>query len=168
MRRIGFLLLLAVAVLFTASCSVSTQPEITFFADGHSTNALPLSHCDALLRSCEKNVDAEAKLKVRPGKSVQISVPSEIADTPWVVNVQSRNAQGELQPVQQQVFTPGKSYAYTAKPPTATDQLEVVEIQQLGAVLITDKAGNPLFDDAGQAQYEVRARAVWSLQIQPA
>jgi hypothetical protein len=168
MRRISLLALLAFIAIFTIGCSAPTQPTITFFADGHTTTAVPLSHCDALLRSCEKNNGVEANLKVRPGKSVQISVPSEIADTPWVVNVQYSNARGELQPVQQQVFTPGKSYAYTAKPPTSTDQLQVVEVQQLGAAMITDAAGNPTFDDEGRPEYEVRARAVWSLQIQPA
>jgi len=139
-------------------------PEITFYSDGHTVNAEPVVHCDALVRSCDKNPDATANLKVRPGKPVQISVPSDVSDTPWLVNVQYADAKGDLQ-IKQQYFSPSTRLAYTATPPAPADQLVVVEVQQIGAAYAADEAGNPILDENGNPQ--VVARALWSLQIQP-
>jgi hypothetical protein len=166
MRRLGLLVLLAGGALALTGCSAPGAPEVTFFADGHTVNSSPLIHCDALVRTCTQNPNGAVNLKVRPGKPVQISIPSEIAKTPWVVNVQYANAKGELQPVKQQTFTAGNKLAYTASAPSADDQLLVVEIQQLGAAYAADETGKPIVDDAGNPQLVVRA--IWSLQIEPA
>jgi hypothetical protein len=166
MRRLGFLALLAGGAFALTGCSAPSAPEVTFFADGHTVNSAPLIHCDELVRNCVRSPDSAASLKVRPGKPVQVSVPSEIANTPWVVNVQYANAKGELQPVKQQTFTSGNTLAYTATPPAADDQLVVVEIKQLGAAYAADETGKPIVDAAGNPQLVVRA--IWSLQVTPA
>ncbi|MGW4590307.1 DUF2771 family protein [Amycolatopsis thermoflava] len=164
MRRT--LLLLSAGALALTGCSATVgPPEVTFFGDGHTVNAEPIVNCDALLKSCSENPDAAVTLKVRPGKPVQISVPSEIGDTPWLVNVQYANAKGELQPVKQQFFSPGDKLAYTATGATPDDQLVVVEVQQLGAAYAADQAGNPILDENGNPQ--LVARAFWSLQVEP-
>ncbi|MDQ0378937.1 DUF2771 family protein [Amycolatopsis thermophila] len=164
MRRT--LLLLAAGALALTGCSASVgPPEVTFFGDGHTVNAEPIAHCDALLKSCDESPDAAVTLKVRRGKPVQISVPSDIGDTPWLVNVQYANAKGELQPVKQQFFTPGSKLAYTATGNAPDDQLVVVEVQQLGAAYAVDPAGNPIVDENGNPQLVVRG--LWSLQVQP-
>jgi hypothetical protein len=148
--------------LALTGCTTPGPPEVTFYADGHTVNAQPLINCDALVRKCDRHDDATANLKVRPGQPVQVSVPKEIVDTPWVVNVQYTNEKGEFQPVKQQYFGPGSKYAYTAAPaPGGT--LAVVEIQQLGAAYAADQAGKPILDEAGNPQLVVRA--VWSLQV---
>lgn len=145
-------------------CSAPDLPEVTFFADGHTVNAEPLIHCDVNVQKCQKT-DATVNLKVRPGKSVVISVPSAVAKTPWLVNIQYQNSKGELQPVKQQAFTNSDTYAYTVTPPTASDQLVVVEIQQVGVATPVDASGHPITDAGGDPQLVVQS--IWSLQITP-
>ncbi len=157
--------LLAGAVAAVAGCSAPPQPEVTFFADGDTERAAPLRYCDALLTSCEPTRGEPATLDVRPGMPVQVSVPSEVARTPWVVNIQYLDDQGRPQPVRQEVFTSGERHAYTALPEAPGDQLLVVEVQQLGAAYAADAQGDPILDEAGEPQ--LVARAVWSLRIQP-
>jgi hypothetical protein len=163
--RLLFLALIAGGAFALTGCSTPVAPEVTFFADGHAVNSPPLIHCDALVRDCQQSTEGAAKLKVRPGKPVQISVPSDIAKTPWVINVQYANAKGQLQPIKQQTFTSGDRFAYTATPPAPDDQLLVVEIQQLGAAYAADQSGKPIVDQAGNPQ--LVARAIWSLQVEP-
>ncbi|WP_158881879.1 DUF2771 family protein [Amycolatopsis anabasis] len=164
MRRVLAVLFVLGAVVVTG-CSAPGPPEVTFYADGHTVNAQPLINCDALLKQCEQHQESTVSLKVRPGKPVQISVPKEVTDTPWVVNVQYTNEKGEYQPVKQEYFSPGSKHAYTATPNVPGGQLAVVEIQQLGAAYAADQAGNPILDEAGNPQLVVRA--LWSLQVQP-
>lgn len=165
MRRSRLFGLLAAGALALTGCSATVgPPEVTFYGDGHTVNAGPAVHCDMLVRNCDKNPDDIVTLKVRKGMPVQISVPSEVSDTPWLVNVQYSDANGNLQ-VKQQFFAPGSTLAYTAAPGGATDQLVVVEVQQIGAAYAADQAGNPILDENGNPQ--LVARAYWSLQIQP-
>ncbi|GAB3583201.1 DUF2771 family protein [Amycolatopsis endophytica] len=161
------MLLLAAGALALTGCSASVgPPEVTFFGDGHTVNAEPIMHCDAIVSQCDESPEAAATLKVRPGKPVQISVPSEVGDTPWLVNVQYTNAKGEPQPIKQEFFSPGDKLAYTATGAAPDDQLVVVEVQQLGAAYAVDKATNePILDENGNPQ--LVARGVWSLQVQP-
>lgn len=153
------------AGLILAGCAPPDPPEVTFYADGHAVDTAPAVHCDVMVRSCDRQPDAGARLTVRPGQPVQVSVPSDIADTPWLVNVQYTNAAGELPPVQQETFTPGTQHAYTATAGVPDGQLVVVEIQQLGAAYAADEAGDPILDADGNPQ--LRIRAIWSLQIEP-
>jgi hypothetical protein len=146
-------------------CGAPEPPRVTFFADGHAVDAAPLIHCDVRVRGCEQHEGATATLRARPGKPVQVSLPSEITDTPWAVNVQYSDANGQLQPVKQDFFAQKTRHAYTATPGTPGGQVLVVEIQQLGAAYAADEAGRPILDEAGNPQLVVRA--VWSLQVQP-
>jgi Protein of unknown function (DUF2771) len=165
MRRSRLLLLLAGGALALTGCSTVGPPEVTFYSDGHTVDAKPLINCDALVRKCDKYPDATVSLKVRPGRPVQISVPSAIGDTPWVVITQFQGPGGALQ-AKQQYLSPRSKLAYTASADAPTDQLVVVEVQQLGAAYAADQAGNPILDESGNPQ--LVARAYWSLQIQPA
>ncbi|NIJ10318.1 hypothetical protein FHU38_000662 [Saccharomonospora amisosensis] len=164
MRRLVVALLAGGAVT-VAGCSAPSAPEITFYADGESATAEALSYCDAKLTSCETGGEP-ANLRVREGKPVQVSLPSDVSSTPWALNVQFLGADGKPRPVRQQVFTDGKQHAYTVVPDSPGDQLLVVEVQQLGAAYAADEQGNPIVDENGQPQLVVRG--VWSLQIEPA
>ncbi|SFB62261.1 Protein of unknown function [Amycolatopsis marina] len=157
--------LVSCAALTLVGCSAPDGgPEVTFFADGEAVESGPLVHCDVLIRRCEQGGDP-AKLRARAGRPVQISVPSEVSDAPWVVNVQYADANGEPRPVKQEFFSPGTRHAYTATGDAPGDQLLVVEVQQLGAAYAADEDVNPLLDAAGNPQ--LVARAVWSLQLIP-
>lgn len=159
-RLVGVLFAVIAAVL--AACSPSPPPEITFFTDGESTRTEPLNHCDALLESCDPGGDP-ATLTARQGKPVQISLPSEVSETPWAVNVQYLDDQGESQ-MEQEVFTDGTQSAYTVTP-APEEQVVVVEIQQLGAAYSADEQGEPILDEQGEPQLVMRG--VWSLQVDP-
>jgi hypothetical protein len=156
---------LTCAALAVAGCSApDVTPEVTFYADGETTEAEALIYCDVLVRECEQ-VGESATLTARPGRPVQISVPSEVAEAPWVVNIQYLNAEGKLQPVKQEFFSQGTQHAYTATGNGPGYQILVVEVQQLGAAYAADEDVNPLLDAAGNPQ--LVARAVWSLQATP-
>ncbi|NKQ55194.1 DUF2771 family protein [Amycolatopsis sp. K13G38] len=167
MRRSRIAVLLAGGALALTGCSAAASPpEITFYGDGHTVTAAPVVNCDALVRNCDKDANATARLKVRAGKPVQISVPSEVSDTPWLVNVQYADAAagGQLK-IKQQFFSPSTRLAYTATAPTPADQLVVVEVQRIGAAYAADQSGKPVLDENGNPQ--LVARSLWSLQIQP-
>lgn len=162
MRRI--VLLLACAALAVAGCSTPGPPKITFYADGDSVRAAPLRYCDALLRECEQS-GSKAALTVREGEPVQISVPGDVARTPWLVNVQYLTESGQPQ-LEQEVFTSGDQHAFTVNAGGPAAQLVVVEVQQIGAAYAVDEQGQPILDPAGNPQ--LVARGIWSLQITPA
>jgi hypothetical protein len=163
MRR-RLLVLLAGGALTLSGCASAGPPEVTFYSDGHTVTAKPLVDCDALLRNCGKYPDAEVRLKARPGMPVQVSVPSAVGDTPWLVITQYSDADGALKS-KQQYFSRNSRLAYTATPDTPAGQVVVVEVQQLGAAFAADQAGNPILDERGNPQ--LVARAYWSLQVQP-
>ncbi|MTD56649.1 DUF2771 family protein [Amycolatopsis pithecellobii] len=163
MRRSRLFGLLAAGALVLTGCSTVGPPEVTFYGDGHTVNTGPAEYCDALLRDCAKHPDHIVTLNVRKGMPVQISVPSDISKTPWLVNVQYADAGGQLR-LKQQYFSPGSQLAYTAEP-GAGNQLVVVEVQQIGAAYAADQNGNPILDENGNPQ--LVARAFWSLQVQP-
>lgn len=163
-RRRGLLLSVAAAALALSGCAPVGPPQVTFYADGHTVDAKPVVSCDALARNCSKAPNAEVSLKIRPGKPVQVSVPSAIGDTPWLVITQYANPDGTLD-AKQQYFGPKTRLAYTATPGTPNGQIVVVEVQQLGAAFAADAAGNPILDEDGNPQ--LVARAYWSLQVQP-
>jgi hypothetical protein len=164
MRR-SVVALVAAGAAVTTGCSAPQPPEVTFYTDGDSVTARPLSYCDALLTECDTDGDP-VTLKSRPGQPVQISLPSEISETPWLVIVQSAAPDGTLLPMRQEVFTDGTRHAHTVIPETPEHQTLVVEVQQLGAAYAVDEQDTPILDERGEPQLVVRG--VWSLQITPA
>lgn len=152
--------MLAGAALAAAGCSVP-DPEITFYADGESTVAEPLIYCDEVLNECGDR-STPVDLDVRAGKPVQVSLPSDVTDTPWVIIVQYVNTQTGQEKVRQRAFTDGARQAYTATPPTEQDRVAVVEVQQIGAAYASNQQGEPMTDENGQPQ--LVSRGIWSLQ----
>ncbi|MFO7190815.1 MULTISPECIES: DUF2771 family protein [Thermocrispum] len=148
-RRLPAVLLAALAST-VAGCSASGPPELTVYADGKTMQLAPVQYCDVRVTECEANPQAAGLMTVRPDRPMQISVPPEVAESPWLVYVQSVDAQGRPQPVQHEFFSPGEAYAYTARPAPG-QRLLTVEIQQAGAA----------FDDSGV----IVARGVWSVQL---
>lgn len=158
MRRSRVVAVLAAGGFAVAGCSAPGPVEVTFYGDGHTITAGPIGNCDIKSGVCAANPGATGKLKVRPGRSVQISVPKEIAETPWKVTVQYVNGKGEPQPLKEDIITSRDRYAYTATPPAKDDQIVVVEIAQASVI---SRTGDP--NDA-----EAVTTALWSLQVQPA
>jgi hypothetical protein len=142
MRRV--LLSLAAAVgglVVLSSCSVP-NPEITFFSSGHSITVAPIQYCDVQDQHCTANGAAAASLTVIPGQPVQVSVPQEVADTPWQVAARFRDASGSEYASCSPLFSVGQRYAYTIYPPHTGDQLVLVEIYQSSGTLAMTSAGD--------------------------
>ncbi|MFC3454685.1 DUF2771 family protein [Amycolatopsis speibonae] len=156
MRRLRILALLAAGGFVVAGCSAPGPEEVTFFADGKTVNVFPLASCDVKSAQCTTRPDSAGKLRVRPGKPVQISVPSAIAETPWKVTVQYVNAQGEPQELKQDIITSLDRFAYTVTTPRPDDQILVVEVAQASVI---SQTGRP--EDA-----EAVTTAIWSLQVE--
>ncbi|MFF0143954.1 uncharacterized protein DUF2771 [Amycolatopsis sulphurea] len=157
MRRSRVVAVLAAGGLAVAGCSAPGPAEVTFYGDGHTIRTAPIGNCDLKTGVCSANPGAAGTLKVRPGRSVQISVPKEVAETPWKVTVQYVNGKGQPQPLQEAIITSGDRYAYTAAPPAKDDQIVVVEIAQASVI---SRTGDP--NDA-----EPITTALWSLQVRP-
>lgn len=153
--------MLACGALFVTGCSAGSDPEVTFYADGDTTVAAPLIYCDEVLKECGDRTKP-VNLDVRPGMPVQVSVPSSVAETPWVIIVQYVDTKTGQQSVDQQAFTNGSQHAYTATPPSPESRVAVVEVQQIGAAYGVDGQGNPIVDENGQPQ--LVTRGIWSLQ----
>lgn len=142
--------LVASAVLLTAGCTASGPPEITVHADGDTITVRPLRYCDVLVRECRDEGGEQGHLTTLPGQAVQISVPGEVAETPWAVSVQSESPGGAPLPVSEEFFSPDERFAYTAVPARPDQRILVVEVRQLGAawtVYADDDDGEPNLDE---------------------
>jgi hypothetical protein len=148
---------LAAAAALAAGCSPEPPgpPEVTFAAEGATVSARPFLYCDVMVTNCERNEGAVARLLVPPGKPVTISVPGEVAESPWSVVVQYQTASGEQQePETVATFVPGERRDYTVALPEPTAQLQTVEVKQAGAKQ----------EPGATSEIQLLARAVWSLR----
>lgn len=142
--------LLAALALVVTGCTTYGPPELTVFADGRAIELAPVQYCDIQVTDCDANPGARARMTLRPGQPVQISVPTDVAESPWVVYVQSADAKGRPQPVKEQYFGPDEAFAYTARPEPG-QRLLTVEVQQA--------AGR--FDEDGQ----LLTRGIWAVRL---
>jgi hypothetical protein len=151
--------LLAALAVLVVGCSTPAPPlpEVTFAIDGSTVSARPFLHCDVMVTKCDKDTAAQAKLKVPPGKQVRITVPGDVAESPWSVAVEYKTAAGEQKdPQTVATFVPNESHDYTVALPDAGDQLQTVEVKQASAKQ----------DPAATGDIQLLARAVWSLQVE--
>jgi hypothetical protein len=153
--------LLVVVLFVLAGCSSNEpppavpQPRIDFTIAGKKTTAKPFLYCDIKVEDCRRDNAAMVKAPVPPGTAVTVTVPKEVAETPWSVVIQYRTAAGEQKaPETVATFSPGKETTYEALPPDATAQLQTVEVKQAGGILIQGETGP-----------EPVTRAAWSLQV---
>ncbi|MDV6014371.1 DUF2771 family protein [Haloechinothrix sp. LS1_15] len=153
------------AALALAGCGEVGPPDMTVYSDGETVTVEPSTYCDVHVTECDSGEPDEHTLPTRPGEPAQISVPGEVAETPWLVNVQAADADGTPLPIEQEFFSPGESYAFTAEPPSPEATLLVVEVQQLGAAYAADQAGEPILDEQGAMQ--AVARGIWPITFEP-
>ncbi|MET0133697.1 MAG: DUF2771 family protein [Kibdelosporangium sp.] len=124
----------AVGGLLLAACSAPHPPEVTFFADGTTIRLSPAQFCKPNAERCDGNADARGRMPVPGGKPLNISVPTQVADAPWVVLFKYRKADGSEEQGRTEVFKAGDKYAYTLNLPTAGDQLTDVEVQRIANI----------------------------------
>lgn len=158
MRRIlTFVLVGSLGMALLAGCSddPETPPEVTFATDGRTVTVRPFRYCDAEVTECSEDRAAVAYLRVPAGLPVDVTVPEEVASTPWSVTIGYVTAAGEQKDQMLGVFTKGEQDTFTARPPAPGDTIRTVEVKQ---------AGGRIEDVGGQQQ--VVPRGVWSLQLQ--
>lgn len=152
--------LLVLVVLLLAGCSSNEppaavpQPRIDFTVADKKVTAKPFLYCDLKVEDCRRDNTAMIKMPVPPGTAVHITVPTEVADTPWSVVIQYKTTDGQQKaPVTVATFAPKKATTYDALPTEPGAQLETVEVKQAGGVMVKGDTGP-----------EPVTRAAWSLQ----
>lgn len=131
-------------MLLLTGCT-SPRPEVTFFGQRTAVTAEAAFWCDvnaaALTVACPPSPDTgkQAHLTLGPARPLQINVPSEIADGPWLVVYQYRDAAGAPQNGRTQLFSDGR-LAYTLPSFGPGTQLTRVEVQA-GFVPTLDAGG---------------------------
>ncbi|MBB5924020.1 hypothetical protein FHR81_005097 [Actinoalloteichus hoggarensis] len=135
--RLARLAATMLACLTVAGCAAPATPRVSFYADRETIHVEPAQLCDAQLTECSVNEAAVGVLRVPPGAPLQISVPHHVGDTPWQVVFRYR-VDGEVVDGRSEVFAPEERLAYTLRLPEADAQLEAVEVQRFGAVLVED------------------------------
>lgn len=155
MRKLLVLVVLVLAGCTSAPEETPPPPTIDFLIAGKKTTAKPFLYCDVKVEDCKRDNTAMLKLPVPPGTPVKVTVPKDVADTPWSVVIQYRTAKGEQKaPVTVATFAPGKETSYEALPPGDGDQLQTLEVKQAGGVLVEGETGP-----------EPVTRTAWSLQV---
>lgn len=149
-------------VVLAAGCSAAEpppeDPSVDFSVADRKVSAEPYLYCDVQVKDCKRDNTAQVKLEVAPGTPVRVTVPDEVAQTPWSVVIQYKTAAGEqMAPETVATFPPNKTSTFDALPPGEGDQLQTVEVKQAGAKLVRD--------DKGEAA--AVSRGVWSAQISP-
>lgn len=127
-RRIGTALA-GLALGLTLTACTAPLPEVTFYADRAAIATAPTRWCilDAAAQDVSCTGQDSPRLRVDRGQPVQINVPGDVADQPWLIYFTYRDAAGEQWNGRSQIFTDGR-LAYTLHPLSADDQLLSVEV----------------------------------------
>ena len=144
------LLPVAAAVLLLAACGADEPPEVTFAAGDASAVARPTQYCDVALTDCTGDATAPVELAVPPGTPVQITVPAEIAETPWQVVYSYRDAAGAQADERSPVFAPAERSLWTLQLTDPAARLLTAQVQQYGP----PPQINP---DTGEVEFPIRA-----------
>lgn len=142
--------LLAVAGIALAGCSNSTPPQVTFYSHGNSAEVDPAQYCGASGDQCvPPPPNPTGRLAMPPHSPLQISVPGEVAETPWQVAFVYRTPNGEEKSSRGPVFSPNERYAYTLQLPPDGARFEHVEVQQYSGMLTFSPEGGVNFGIGG-------------------
>jgi uncharacterized protein DUF2771 len=134
-----------------AGCTGEQPPPQVTFASGTATAvARPAQYCDLHLTDCSADAAAPVVLAVPPGTPLQITVPPEIAETPWQVVFSYADPAGANVDERSPVFAPDERSDWTLELDTPTDRLLTAEVQQYGP----PPQANP---QTGEIEFPIRA-----------
>jgi hypothetical protein len=155
---IGLAVLVVVAVVVVlvvrATAGPSSPGDVVFGAGGARVEVGASQFCDIQVTDCGSDPEAAGVLRVPPNTPLTVTVPEEVASTPWQLAFTFRDAAGAVQQGRSPVFAPGTTPAFTLVLPAAADQLESAEVQQYGARI-----------SQGPNGLEFATRATWVLSI---
>jgi hypothetical protein len=134
----GAVLLVVVAVVVVlvvrATAGPSSPGDVTFGAGGTTATTGASQFCDVQVTECGDDAGAQAVLRVPPNTPLVVTVPAEVASTPWQVAFTFRDATGVVEQGRSPVlFGRTASPSFTLVLPTPTAQLQSAEVQQYGA-----------------------------------
>lgn len=145
-----------------AGCASSGHVQQVTVTAGSATVTLPAALTCAttpdgsgLMCDDGENDDDAPHLRLAPGTPLDISVPTAVGDTPWVIVFAYRDAKGAAQKDRTAVFPAKDRYSYHLTPPSGA-QLTRLEVQSLYAAPATD------------GSLEFPAVQTWVLVIDPA
>ncbi|WP_232661756.1 DUF2771 family protein [Pseudonocardia sp. TRM90224] len=156
MRR---LLLVLPVLLLVGACGGETQPLVTFATGAASIVAKPAQFCDLKVTDCQKDDTAPVELAVPPGTPLTITVPADVASTPWIVVFAYRDATGQQVEGRGPLLGAGKPNEYALELPAPTDRLLGAQVQQFGALPTANE---------GTTEISFPIRATWVLTAAPA
>ncbi|GAA2337730.1 DUF2771 family protein [Saccharopolyspora halophila] len=143
-------LLAVAAVTLAAGCGAPSDPEVTFYSHGNSVEVKPAQYCDPTGQDCSKPpADPAGELRMTGRDPLQISVPNEVASTPWQVAFIYRDIAGNEVESRSEVFPPDTRHAYTLHLPPDAARIEHVEVQQFSALLTAGPDGGVQFGIGG-------------------
>jgi len=130
-----------VVVVLVATSGPSSHGDVTFRASTGEAVAGPTAWCDVAVTECENDADAVVSLGVPPGTGLAVTVPGEVAATPWQVAFSFRDATGTVLDGRSPVFAPHARTQFTLVLPDPTGRLVSAEVQQYGARLAVTPEG---------------------------
>jgi len=135
----------AVAGCLALTACEAPQPDVTFYGNRVAVDTGPTTVCDvdqqaATVFCPEPAAEDLPRLALRPGQSVQINVPSAIAEGPWWVYFRYLDKDGTLSDGKTSTFADGR-LAFTLTPFSQDDQLVSVEVQNDFLLVAADGGG---------------------------
>lgn len=143
-------LLLAAVGMALAGCSTSTQPQVTFYSHGHAAEVAPAQYCETSDGKCvPPPQDPTGHLPLPEHAPLQVSVPGQVAKTPWQIAFVYTTPDGEQRSGRSPVFVPNARYAYTLQLPPDGVRFSHVEVQQYSGQLVESPDGGIEFGIGG-------------------
>jgi hypothetical protein len=144
----------AVVLVVRATSGPSSPGDVTFAAGGVDVAVGATQFCDVQVTECGDDPDATAVLRVPPNTPLTVTVPDEVAGTPWQIAFTFRDQAGAVAQGRTPVFAPGTTPTSTLVLPAPADQLTSAEVQQYGARI-----------SQGPNGLEFATRATWVLSV---
>ena len=115
---VAVLVVVAVVVVLVvrATAGPSSPGDVVFGAGGVRVEVGASQFCDVQVTDCGSDPEAAGVLRVPPNTPLTVTVPEEVASTPWQVAFTFRDAAGAVQQGRSPVFAPGTTPNVHARP----------------------------------------------------
>lgn len=129
---------LLMACLGLTACE-APEPTITWFGNDTAVNVGPKLYCTLTANpapDCSQTDGPEARLSLNRGDPVQVNIPAEVAEQPWLLVYSYVD---DPDSYRSPVMTDGNTLSYVVRP-LAGEQLKQIDLQVLILTAATDGA----------------------------
>lgn len=136
-RRRAALVVAVLAACFALAGCQAPPPTVTWFGNGTSVDSGPALYCTLTTQpapNCTETDGPVARLTLRLGDTVQVNIPAEVAEAPWVLVY---SYVGDDTSYRSPENKDGKTLSYKIEP-IAGEQLKQVDLQVLMPTLSAD------------------------------